>query len=87
MLDCLADRLAVLDAATRNVIEWNVSVQGRTQVMTTLNESRGPGPWGGPGPPKRGPEAPKRKGKKIDKGKKKEKKKQIDLDCSFVIYS
>ena len=65
--------------------------QGRTQVMTSLTESRGPDPWGGPGALKRGPGGPreerKEKRKREEKRKKEEKKKQIDLDCSFVIYS
>ena len=41
-------------------------IQGRSQLVTTLTESRGPGPWGGPG-------APKRKGQKKEKEEKRKK--------------
>ena len=59
------------------------SNKGHTQGMPALTGSRGPGPWGGLGAPKREPGGPKEereeKGKK--KEKKRKKKKQIDLDC------
>ena len=50
-----------------------------------MTESRGPGPWGGPGAPKKGargpqrggPWAPKKKGKKKEKGIKKKEKEEL----------
>ena len=53
-----------------------MSRQGRSQLMTTMTESRGPGPWEGPGAPKRGPVGPKEEREEEKKGKKKEKKKK-----------
>ena len=73
------NRLVLPRAQARNPLD--IYKQGRSQLVTALTESRGPGPWGGPGAPKRGPVGPKEEReeeRKREEKRKKEEKKEAD---------